>query len=73
MQYSFNNWSLPKALFVLNIFIAKCNIFLYLMSRIKVFLSFQNRKRFYNAYVLPLLICVVLFGEIVLQSWKTNL
>jgi len=64
MQYSFNNWSLPKALFVLNIFIAKCNIFLYLLSRIKVFLSFQNRKRFYNAYVLPHFdLCCVIWGN----------
>ena len=29
------------------------NTFLYLLSRVKVFLSFQNRKRFYNAYILP--------------------
>jgi len=31
----------------------KCNTFLYLLSRIKVVLSFENRKRFYNAYILP--------------------
>mgnify|MGYP000311331620 CR=1 FL=1 len=34
--------------------INKCNTFLYfILSTIKVFLSFQNRKRFYNAYILP--------------------
>ena len=38
---------------ILKIVSKKCNTFLYLLSRIKVFLSFQNRKQFYNAYILP--------------------
>ena len=34
------------------------------MSRIKVFLSFQNRKRFYNAYILPHFdFCCVILGN----------
>jgi len=44
--------------------IKKCNTFLYLLSRIKVFLSFQNRKRFYNAYILPHFdLCCVIWGS----------
>jgi len=54
--------------------IKKCKTFLYLMSRIKVFLSFQNRKRFYNAYILPQFdFCCVIWDILVLQSSKTNL
>jgi len=33
--------------------IKKCNSYLYLLSRIKVYLSVNNRKLFYNAYILP--------------------
>ena len=34
------------------------------MSRVKVFLSFQNRKRFYNAYILPHFdLCCVIWGN----------
>ena len=41
----------------------------YLLSRIKVVFSFQNRRqRFYNAFILPYVIGVVLFGVILLQS-----
>ena len=44
--------------------INQCNTFLYLLSRIKVFLSFQNRKRFYNAYILPQFdFCFVICGN----------
>ena len=41
----------------------KCNTCLYLLSIIKVFLSFQNVKRFYNAYILPHFdCCCVIWG-----------
>ena len=33
--------------------IKKCNIYLYMLSRIKLYLSTDNRKRFHNAYILP--------------------
>ena len=33
--------------------IKKCSSYLYLFSRIKVYLSVDNRKWFYNAYILP--------------------
>ena len=40
------------------------NTFLYLLFRIKVFLSFQNRTRFYNAYILPHFdLCCVIWGN----------
>ena len=43
--------------------IKKCNTFLYLLSRIIIYLSFQNRKRFYNAYILPHFeFCCVFWG-----------
>ena len=32
--------------------IMKCNTYLYILSRIKLYLSTDNRKRFYNAYIL---------------------
>ena len=42
----------------------KCNTFLSLLSRIKVFLSFQNRKRFHNAYILPHFdCCCIIWGN----------
>ena len=44
--------------------IKRCNTFLSLLSRIKVFLSFQNRKRFYNAYILPHFdCCCIIWGN----------
>jgi len=33
--------------------IKKCNIYIYILSRIKLYLSAYNRKRFYNVYILP--------------------
>ena len=42
----------------------KCNTYLYLLSRIKTFLSLQNRKLFYNAYVLPHFdYCCIVWGS----------
>lgn len=42
----------------------KCNSLLYLLSRIKIFLSLQNRKLFFNAYILPHLdYCCVIWGN----------
>ena len=42
----------------------KCITFLYLLSRIKVFLSFQNRKQFYNAYIIPHFdLCCAIWGN----------
>ena len=44
--------------------IKKCNSFLYLLSRIKPFLSIDIRKRFYNAYILPHFdFCCVIWGN----------
>ena len=44
--------------------IKKCNSFLYLLSRIKPFLSVDIRKRFYNAYILPHFdFCCVIWGN----------
>ena len=37
----------------IEIVIKKCNTYLYILSRIKLYLSTDNRKRFYNAYILP--------------------
>ena len=33
--------------------IEQCNTYLYMLSRIKLYLSTENSKRFYNAYILP--------------------
>ena len=33
--------------------IKKCNTYLYIVSLIKLYLSADNRARFYNAYILP--------------------
>ena len=42
----------------------KCNSLLYLLSRIKMFLSVPLRKMFYNAYILPHLdYCCVIWGN----------
>jgi len=35
----------------IEIVIKKCNTYLYILSRIKLYLSTDNRKRFYNAYI----------------------
>ena len=44
--------------------INKCNTLLYLVSIIKVFLSFQNRTKFYTAYILPHFdFCFVIWGN----------
>ena len=44
--------------------IKKCNTYLYILSRIKLFLSNDNRKRFYNAYILPHFdFCCVIWGN----------
>ena len=44
--------------------IKKCNSYLYLLSRIKVYLSVDNRKRFYNAYTLSHFdYCCVVWGN----------
>ena len=41
--------------------IKKCNTYLYIVSLIKLYLSTDNRKHFYNAYILPQfdLCCVI--------------
>ena len=42
----------------------KCNSYLYLLSRIKRYLSIPNRNLFYNAYILPHLdFCCVIWGN----------
>ena len=47
-----------------NTVIKKCNSYLYLLSRIKLFLSIEIRKRFYNAYILPHFdFCCVIWGN----------
>ena len=44
--------------------IKKCSSLLYLLSRIKIFLSIPLRKLFYNAYILPHLdYCCVIWGN----------
>ena len=43
--------------------VKKCNSYLYIVSRIKLYLSADKRKRFNNAYILPHFLCVLLFGE----------
>ena len=44
--------------------IKKCNTYLYILSRIKLYLSTDNRKRFYNAYLLPHFdLCCVIWGN----------
>ena len=43
----------------------KCNSLLYLLSRIKVFLSIPQRKLFFNSYILPHLdYCCVVWGNL---------
>ena len=44
--------------------IKKCNSYLFLLSRIKVFLSRRNRILFYNSYTLPHLdFCCIIWGN----------
>ena len=44
--------------------IKKCNSYLFLLSRIKVFLSRRNRILFYNSYILPHLdFCCIICGN----------
>lgn len=44
--------------------IKKCNSLLYLLSRIKCYLSIPSRKFFYNAYILPHLdYCCIIWGN----------
>ena len=44
--------------------IKKCNSYLFLLSRIKVFLSRRNRILFYNSYMLPHLdLCCIIWGN----------
>ena len=44
--------------------IKKCNFYLFLLSRIKVFLSRRNRILFYNSYNLPHLdLCCIIWGN----------
>ena len=44
--------------------IKKCNSYLFLLSRIKVFLSRRNRILFYNSYILPHLdCCCIIWGN----------
>ena len=48
----------------INNVLKKCNSLLYLLSRIKIFLSIPMRKLFYNAYILPHLdYCCVVWGN----------
>ena len=54
--------------------IKKCNSYLFLLSRIKVFfLSRRNRILFYNSLFYLILISVVLSGVTVVLHWKINL
>ena len=44
--------------------INKCNTYLYLLSRVKSFLSVENRRLFYNAYILPYFdYCCIIWGN----------
>jgi len=44
--------------------IKKCNTYLYILSRIKLYLSTDNRARFYNAYFLThFVLCCVTWGN----------
>ena len=45
-------------------FVKKCNTFLYILSPIKLYISTDNRKRFYNAYILTHFdLCCVIWGH----------
>jgi len=44
--------------------IKKCNSFLFLLSRLKLFLSRRNRILYYNSYILPHLdFCCIIWGN----------
>ena len=44
--------------------LSKCSKYLFLLSRIKSFLSIDNRKLFYNAYILPHFdYCCIIWGN----------
>ena len=44
--------------------IEQCNTYLYIWSQIKLYFSNENRKRFYNAYILPhFVLCCVIWGN----------
>ena len=48
----------------INLVLKKCNSLLFLLSRIKIYLSIDMRKRFYNAYILPHFdYCCVIWGN----------
>ena len=47
-----------------NNILKKCNSYLYLLSRIKLFLSLDKRKLFFNAYILPHIdYCSTIWGK----------
>ena len=48
----------------INNLIKRCNKYLYLLSRIKCYLSVSSRKLFYNAYIMPQFdYCCVICGN----------
>ena len=48
----------------INNVLKKCNSYLYLLSRIKPFLSLDKRKLFFNAYILPHIdYCCTIWGQ----------
>ena len=49
--------------------LSSCNSYLFLLSRIKVFLSRRNRILFYKSYILPYLdFCCIIWG-----NWSSTL
>jgi len=53
----------------INQLIKTCNSYLFLLSRIKVFLSRRNRILFYKSYILPYLdFCCIIWG-----NWSSTL
>ena len=53
--------------------IKNCNTFIYVCIELKSFSLFKTENGYTMLTFFTILICVVLFGVIVLQSWKTNL
>ena len=50
----------------------KCKTYLFLLSRMKQFISIDSRKLFYNAYILPHLdYCCVMWGNCIRSSTDT--
>ena len=42
----------------------KCNTYIYILSRFKLYISTENRKRLHNAYILPHFgLCCVIWGN----------